>query len=171
MLEKPLDPKALMKKSTGRSKQQSCCAVICSYLCCCLLKSNVPFTQPNHSASPWKHKWKRIVTKLNPKRLSGEKVFNFLLRLAADQFSTEDYEGLLIAPNLQKPARDDLEFYVPQLVNFLLFGDYEDQKVEALLLFFLNACMTDFYFAHRVHWFLWSLDLQQLEEPKVDIAK
>ncbi len=100
-----------------------------------------------------------------------DKVFHFLLQLAADQFTREDYDGLQIEPNLHRVSRDDLEFYVPQLVNFLLFGEYEQQKSEEMLLFLLNACMIDFYFAHRVHWFLWSNDFAQLEEPKVDIEK
>ena len=120
---------------------------------------------------PWKEKWKKIASKLNPKRLVNDKVFRFLLQLAADQFTQADYEGLQISPNLHKATRDDLEFFIPQLVNFVLFGDYEEKKTEDLLLFLINACVIDFYFAHRVHWFLWSNDFSQLEEPKVHVEK
>ena len=169
MQDRQLDPKSLLRTEKSL-KETACCTGLCSLFCCCT-HSNVPFTQPNQSVYPWKLKWKKIVSKLNTKKLVDDKVFHFLLQLAADQFTREDYDGLQIEPNLHRVSRDDLEFYVPQLVNFLLFGEYEQQKTEEMILFLLNACMIDFYFAHRVHWFLWCNDFGHLEEPKVDVEK
>ena len=169
MQDRQLDPRSLLRAEKS-ARDTSKCSGLCCLFCCCT-HSNVLSIQPNQSSYPWKLKWKKIVSKLNKKELVDDKVFHFLLQLAADQFTREDYDGLQIEPNLHRVSRDDLEFYVPQLVNFLLFGEYEQQKSEEMILFLLNACMIDFYFAHRVHWFLWSNDFAQLEEPKVDVEK
>lgn len=60
-------------------------------------------------------------------------------------------------PNLicTKNIRNDLEFYIPQICTFLIFGEYE--KVEELLGFLCKACYGSFFFAHRIIWFLKSL--------------
>ena len=52
--------------------------------------------------------------------------------------------------NLQGSLRNDLEFYIPQIVSFLLFGNYENNQ--NLLKFILLACSTSFFFSHLV-WF------------------
>ncbi len=54
-----------------------------------------------------------------------------------------------------KGIRNDLEFYIPQICTFLIFGDYE--KCEELLSFLCKACYASFFFAHRILWFLRSM--------------
>ena len=44
-----------------------------------------------------------------------------------------------------KNIRNDLEFYIPQLCTFLIFGEYE--AVEELLAFLCKACYASFFFA------------------------
>ncbi len=46
--------------------------------------------------------------------------------------------------------RNDLEFYIPQLVSFILYGHFEHNQ--KLLKFVLLACSTSFFFSHLV-WF------------------
>lgn len=55
----------------------------------------------------------------------------------------------------EKNIRNDLEFYIPQLCTFSIFGEYE--VVEEFLAFLCKACYASFFFAHRVLWFLKSL--------------
>lgn len=69
----------------------------------------------------------------------------------------EDLEKVRLNPNLvsTKGIRNDLEFYIPQICTFLIFGDYE--KCEELLAFLCKACYASFFFAHRILWFLRSM--------------
>ncbi len=48
-----------------------------------------------------------------------------------------------------------MEFYIPQICTFLIFGDYE--KCEELLAFLCKACFASCFFAHRILWFLRSM--------------
>ena len=57
-----------------------------------------------------------------------------------------------VNPDFNSSFRNDLEFYIPQLCTFLLKGDLEDPA--QLFDFILMASSADFYFAHRVWFFL-----------------
>ena len=82
----------------------------------------------------------------------------------------KELENIRLNPNLvsEKGLRNDLEFYIPQLCTFLIFGDYE--VVEELLAFLCKACYASFFFAHRIVWFLKSLlYLTPMNEKYFDI--
>lgn len=70
--------------------------------------------------------------------------------------SINDFYKVRINPNLLlKGFRNDLEFYIPQLCTFLIFGRVD--VVEEFLTFLSKACYASHFFAHRVIWFLKSL--------------
>lgn len=60
--------------------------------------------------------------------------------------------------------RNDLEFYIPQLCTFLLFG--EMKAIEEFFVFLCKVCSASFFFAHRIHWFLSSLT--NVEEKSIE---
>lgn len=43
--------------------------------------------------------------------------------------------------------RDDLEYYIPQLINYLIYRENNDQLID----FLYYASQEDFYFAHLVY--------------------
>jgi len=88
-----------------------------------------------------------------------------LLKLTTDEHTIADLEELSLGPIVSKAwvRRDDLEFYIPQLCNFMLFGEFKE--VTRLIKFLLEACKSSFHFAHRVVWFLASVDFALVEEP------
>ena len=65
--------------------------------------------------------------------------------------------------NLNGELRNDLEFYIPQLVSFILYGNFEHNQ--KLLKVILLACSTSFYFSHLV-WF--NLQAYVSETKKAD---
>jgi hypothetical protein len=84
-----------------------------------------------------------------------------LTNLWAHKNVIRDLENIRLNPNLiaEKNIRNDLEFYIPQLCTFLIFGEYE--VVEEFLAFLCKACYASFFFAHRIIWFLKSLQLRE----------
>jgi phosphatidylinositol 4-kinase B len=87
--------------------------------------------------------------------------FLILTNLWAHKNVIKELEQTRLNPNLISinQVRNDLEFYIPQLCTFLIFGDYE--AVEEFLAFLCKACYASFFFAHRIIWFLKSLQLQE----------
>ena len=77
-------------------------------------------------------------------------------------------ESIRLNPNLvsANKLRNDLEFYIPQLCTFLLFG--EMKAIEEFFVFLCKVCNASFFFAHRVHWFL-SAMINASQEKKDDI--
>jgi hypothetical protein len=51
--------------------------------------------------------------------------------------------------------RDDLEYFIPQIVTYMVIE--KNLADEELTNFIIQACITDFYFAHRVYFYLNSL--------------
>ena len=86
-----------------------------------------------------------------------------------DRTSIAELEKLNLSPC--GTHRNDLEFYVPQLCNFVLFGDFEPDHREDLVRFLLEACRTSFHFYHRVVWFLQATNLEALQNAKVSIER
>ncbi len=70
--------------------------------------------------------------------------------------SLEDFYKVRINPNLLLEGfRNDLEFYIPQLCTFLIFGRVD--VVEEFLTILCKSCYASLFFTHRVIWFLKSL--------------
>ena len=55
--------------------------------------------------------------------------------------------------------RDDLEYYIPQIITFLVLEKNLDD--EELINLILGGCSTHFYFAHRVYFYLQSLTMDK----------
>ena len=80
----------------------------------------------------------------------------------------ESLNSIRLNPNFvsQNKLRNDLEFYIPQLCTFLLFG--EVKAIEEFFVFLCKVCNASFFFAHRVYWFLTAM-INSAQEKKDDI--
>ena len=97
---------------------------------------------------------------------ASDKPFKILTNLFVnDEEAILGLESIRLNPNLvsENKLRNDLEFYIPQLCTFLLFGEMKD--IEEFFVFLCKACNLSFFFAHRVHWFL-SAMIEASQEKK-----
>jgi len=140
-----------------------CCKVVWKRLCGCFCFMPKKSVQLGHDKSRWVkfRDWARRKNKLKP-----ETVYPTLLELYAHEDVFEKLVNLQLEPNFEEEHRDDLEFYIPQLMNFLLYGEY--RLLEDLLKYVLEACRSSFSFSHRVLWFLRSTDFNNLTSTGVD---
>ena len=102
---------------------------------------------------------------------ASDKPFKILTNLFVnDEEAILGLESIRLNPNLvsENKLRNDLEFYIPQLCTFLLFGEMKD--IEEFFVFLCKACNLSFFFAHRVHWFL-SAMIEASEEKKENIIQ
>ena len=102
---------------------------------------------------------------------ASDKPFKILTNLFInDEEAISGLESIRLNPNLvnENKLRNDLEFYIPQLCTFLLFGEMKD--IEEFFVFLCKACNLSFFFAHRVHWFL-SAMIEASQEKKESIIK
>ena len=104
--------------------------------------------------------WRKYLTNESNNITSINDPFTILTNLWAHKKVIRDFENVRINPNLIKSnnnifIRNDLEFYIPQLCSFILFGEFE--LVEESLSFLCKACYSSYFFAHRVVWFLKSM--------------
>jgi phosphatidylinositol 4-kinase len=147
------------------SSQASCCKAIWKKLCRCCYARPKKQLQQRHDKSRWEQfrDWARRKTK------QSEAVYQTLLELYADEDVIEKLLELSLEPVFDRHQRDDLEFYIPQLLNFLLYGEY--RLKEELLKYVLEACRSSFSFSHRVLWFLKSTDFSTLEPTDIDFSQ
>lgn len=143
----------------SRVRPRGFCRRLAECVCCCCIKPE------QRQRTPWKETWRRIKSKVKHRKAYQDTVFPVLLKLTTDEHTIADLEELSLGPIVSKAwvRRDDLEFYIPQLCNFLLFGEFK--AVNSLIRFLLEACKSSFHFAHRVVWFLASIDFSLVEEP------
>ena len=148
------------EEKDDRSCLEKCCFYSC---CCCLCNSN------EKSKNYFKKGWKDYLIR------EGNEETNKPFRLLTNLFVNEEgaisaLESIRLNPNLvsENKLRNDLEFYIPQLCTFLLFGEVKD--IEEFFVFLCKVCNASFFFAHRVHWFL-SAMINAAEEKKEDIIK
>ena len=105
--------------------------------------------------------WRKYLTNESKNLNSLNDPFTILTNLWAHKKVIREFEKVRINPNLLKSnnnniyIRNDLEFYIPQLCSFILFGEFE--LVEESLSFLCKACYSSYFFAHRVVWFLKSM--------------
>ena len=147
------------------NEKRSCCGSCCFYLfCCCFCRSDIK------SNEFYKKKWKTYLSKegVDSSDLNFNKLTNLFAN--ADDETIQAMGDFRLNPNLvnENKLRNDLEFYIPQLCTFLLFGDIK--AVDAYLAFLCKVCSTSFFFAHRVHWFL-SAMINAAEEKKGSIVR
>ena len=110
-------------------------------------------------------KWRRYLTNESTSKSKMNDPFMILANIWAHKPVIKFLENVRINPNLIRKERiktlsniiirNDLEFYIPQLCSFIIFGDNE--LVDELLSFLCKSCYCSFFFAHRVIWFLKSM--------------
>ena len=67
-----------------------------------------------------------------------------------------------VNPDLTSPVRQDLEFYIPQLISFYLQGYYPN--MEQLVNLIVQDCKNDFYFSHRIFFQLKSVTFEHVND-------
>ena len=147
----------------NENNKRSCCGSCCFYLfCCCLCHPDIK------SKDFYKKNWKNYLYKEGTD--ASDLPFNKLTNLFAngDDEAIKALEDFRLNPNLvsENKLRNDLEFYIPQLCTFLLFGDIK--AIEEFFVFLCKVCNASFFFAHRVQWFL-SAMINAAEEKKESI--
>lgn len=140
-----------------------CCKAVWRKLCCCCYAKPKKSLQVGHDKSRWVQfrDWARRKNKQKP-----DTVYPTLLELYAHEDVLDKLVELQLEPNNEDEHRDDLEFFIPQLLNFLLYGEY--RLLEDLLKLVLEACRGSFSFSHRVLWFLKSTDFMSLGSTGID---
>ena len=111
------------------------------------------------------NKWRYYLTQESQSKSKMNDPFLILTNMWAHKPVIHELEKVRINPNLIKKAkkkrmndiiiRNDLEFYIPQICSFILFGDNE--LIDELLAFLCKSCYCSYFFAHRVIWFLKSM--------------
>ena len=137
----------------GENQQNSCCC------CCCGTNEK--------SKSSFRKGWKKFL--INEGNDSANIPFQMLTKLFInEEDAIEGLKNIRLNPNLvsENKLRNDLEFYIPQLCTFLLFGDFK--ALEEFFVFLCRVCNSSFFFAHRVYWFL-SAMINSAQEKKDDV--
>jgi hypothetical protein len=82
---------------------------------------------------------------------NNEDALNNIMRLyVRGEDSVAHLENCRLNPDFTEVIRNDLEFYIPQLVSFYLSEDATNAEAEALAVFIVLACKSDIYFCHRI---------------------
>ena len=143
-------------------QKKSCCGKCCHYLFCCCCSTNY-----EKSKSSYRKGWRKYLTREGND--ASDESFTILTNLFANADNAiEALESIRLNPNLvsENKLRNDLEFYIPQLCTFLLFGELK--AIEEFFVFLCKVCNASFFFAHRVHWFL-SAMINNAQEKKDEI--
>ena len=140
----------------------SCLTKCClfSWLCCCCQNKE-------KGKKFYQKEWRSFLVKEGID--TSDEPFVILTNLFTNKDgSIQALESIRLNPNLvsANKLRNDLEFYIPQLCTFLLFG--EIKEIEEFFVFLCKVCNASFFFAHRVHWFL-SAMINAAQEKKDDI--
>ena len=150
------------EEEKDENNDKSCLCKCCFYLfCCCCCHSK------SKGKGFYQKGWRTYLVK------EGNDSSDVPFKILTNLFSNKDgsisaLESIRLNPNLvsANKLRNDLEFYIPQLCTFLLFG--EMKAIEEFFVFLCKVCNASFFFAHRVHWFL-SAMINASQEKKEDI--
>ena len=148
-------------------QKKSCCGKCCHYLFCCCCCTNY-----EKSKSSYRKGWRKYLKKEGND--ASDESFTILTNFFANADNAiEALESIRLNPNLvsENKVRNDLEFYIPQLCTFLLFG--EVKAIEEFFVFLCKVCNASFFFAHRVHWFLSAMinNAQEKRDEIINILK
>ena len=129
-----------------------CCIFCCECPCCINL-------DPLNEKYYFIRLWNKLTKESNINESNNVLPFQIVINLFAHKYVIDDLKKVRLNPNLillEQGQRNDLEFYIPQLCNFNLFGGQE--QVAQFFFFLCNACYASFFFAHRVYWFMRSFE-------------
>ena len=145
-----------MEFSQVQPKDKKCSL---SYLCKCFK------FEKDKDKNYYIEKWRQYLTNESTSKIKMNDPFIILANIWAHKPVIKYLENVRINPNLIRKERiktlsniiirNDLEFYIPQLCSFIIFG--ETELVDELLSFLCKSCYCSFFFAHRVIWFLKSM--------------
>ena len=166
LIEEYMDDEEEFDKNEVEDKDdfndKSCLTKCCFYLWCCCCCQN-----KEKSKKSYQRGWRSYLIK------EGTDTSDEPFRILTNLFTNKDgsiaaLESIRLNPNLvsANKLRNDLEFYIPQLCTFLLFG--EMKAIEEFFVFLCKVCNASFFFAHRVHWFL-SAMINAAQDKKDDI--
>ena len=143
-----------------------CCTKCWFYLCCCCCC----FSIKSKNKNTFKKGWKKFLAQEEGKKESDDTFRSLTNLYAGNDDALEAMQNIRLNPNLvsESKLRNDIEFYIPQLCTYLLFGDFK--AIEEFFVFLCKVCNASFFFAHRVHWFL-SAMINASQEKKKDIIK
>ena len=157
-IEKPQKIEDLKKIEFNPVKVEKKTCSLCN-ICNCLK------SKKNKDKKYYIDKWRKYLTNESTSKAKMNDPFIILANLWAHKPVIKYLENVRINPNLIKKERirtlssiiirNDLEFYIPQLCSFIIFGDSE--LVDELFSFLCKSCYCSFFFAHRVIWFLKSM--------------
>ena len=120
------------------SNDKSCCCKCCSFIFCCCCSSR------SKGKGFYQKGWRNYLVK------EGNDSSDVPFRILTNLFSNKDgsisaLESIRLNPNLvsANKLRNDLEFYIPQLCTFLLFG--EVKAIEEFFVFLCKVCNASFF--------------------------
>ena len=133
-------------------EKRSCMSSFCFHVfCCCFCISRT------RTKDFYRKNWKNYLYKEGSD--ASDLPFNKLTNLFAngDDEAIEALGDFRVNPNLvsENKLRNDLEFYIPQLCTFLLFGDIK--AIEEFFFFFCKVCNASFFFVFRFYCFLFAM--------------
>ena len=132
-------------KKVFNYKNRSClgkffCCIFCCECPCCI---NIdPLNEKYYFIRLWNKLTKD--SKFNDSNTISP--FQTVINLFAHKYVIDDLKKMRLNPNLillEQGKRNDLEFYIPQLCNFNLFGGQE--QVAQFFFFLCNACYASFF--------------------------
>ena len=140
------------KIETPYFQRKTCFSKLYSCIFCCKCLSKY---FPTNDKSYFINVWNSLSKEYRDKR-NAFLPFQVLINLYLGKKDIiNDLKKIRLNPNLllvNSGQRNDLEFYIPQLINYNFFGTYE--QITKLFWFLCNVCYSSFFFAHRIYWFL-----------------
>jgi len=126
-----------------------------SYFCCLCRALCLPNKNALSTSQKNRLKWKEFNYSSRDQFFSP--IFAVLIDLYDGNDVYEDLESCRINPDYTSPkeVRNDLEFYIPQLTNFMVF--HQDVIQDKLQIFLEEWSQADPYFAHLYYWYINSL--------------
>ena len=104
----------------------------------------------NRQRKTWVSKWEAFKEIIRRKR-TEDKTIKALVKLYSHEVSIEVFSDLPLHPQ-STIVRNDLEFYVPQFVNFIICENPEG--IEEILKVLFYSCQNSIRYSHKVYWFL-----------------
>ncbi|CAD8184130.1 unnamed protein product [Paramecium pentaurelia] len=145
------------KITIKRKKQYGICSKLWCLRCmnCCKADDVSILTSRNRKELSVKLMTKyQNAIQLNPEEIQVLDVLILLYTLDEKSWAYQYlYQCKLISND--ESSRNDLEFYIPQLMNYLVF--HEEMLNENISQFILTSCIHNFYFAQVVYWTLYSI--------------
>lgn len=85
---------------------------------------------------------------------------------SCDNDAVNELASCRLNPDLNSSVRKDLEFFIPQLLSFYLQGYYDNSQ--QLVNLILQASQTNFFFSHRIIFFLKAVLLMNLKDKQME---